>query len=333
MHLFKRSNGIYYLKYLDSEGRLKKISTGKRKKKEALKFLNQFSNQPQKTTPVYLNLKQASDKFLSIKKETVSDNHYKSLKETIDKFEISIGGKTSIKNISKDEIQNFLLFIFNNQSKHTAQRYFNNLKSFFNWLSANELSEKNPITKATLPKIPEKKPLWIDENQLEQVLALEMEQLFKDIYFVLFNTGMRAGELLSLHWRNVDLAEKLIYIRNSDDFTTKTKRERAIPINEKTFKVIQRQPTRFKGGLLFKRNGKQLTVDYVSKRFKKVLRQTDIDQDIRLHSLRHSYASNLIRKGVPIYYVKELLGHTQLRTTEKYSHTKVNDLKNLIDNL
>lgn len=75
----------------------------------------------------------------------------------------------------------------------------------------------------------------------------------------------------------------------------------------------------------------KVTSDYVSKKFKTTLRKLKYDEDLHFHSLRHSFASNLVQKGVLLYVVKELLGHENITTTQIYSHLDNGALKNAVD--
>ena len=72
--------------------------------------------------------------------------------------------------------------------------------------------------------------------------------------------------------------------------------------------------------------GIKLNEDYVSKKFKKVIRALAMNDDIHFHSLRHSFASLLVQRGVSLYVVKELLGHEDLSTTQIYSHLQTANL-------
>ena len=181
------------------------------------------------------------------------------------------------------------------------------------------------------PKLPEKKPVWINEHELNKILSNINSKQLKDIYQILFYTGLRVSELLSLTWSNINLEEKLLFIRNSQTFTTKSGKERAIPMSKKVYNIIYGQPSRFRGELLFLKNGFKFSVEHVSKQFKKALRNTELDENIHLHSLRHSFASNLMKEGANIYYVSKLLGHSRVSTTEIYSHVKTDDLRKSIE--
>jgi integrase/recombinase XerC len=147
------------------------------------------------------------------------------------------------------------------------------------------------------------------------------------IYKLLFYTGLRANELLSLHWSNVDLASKIIRIKNENGFQTKTHQDKTLPLNEKALAVLISINHKNKNGLIFTRNKIKLNVDYVSKQFKKAIRETKLNQNLHLHSLRHSFASNLVAKGASLYHVSKLLSHSRISTTEKYSHVNMKELR------
>jgi site-specific recombinase XerD len=86
-----------------------------------------------------------------------------------------------------------------------------------------------------------------------------------------------------------------------------------------------------KGHVFRKPNGYPFTADYVSKKFKQICREAQIDGSIHFHSLRHSFASALVKSGVSIYTVKELMGHSSVSVTEIYSHLQVEDLKQAVN--
>ncbi len=76
--------------------------------------------------------------------------------------------------------------------------------------------------------------------------------------------------------------------------------------------------------------GKKYNENFISKQFKKALRKADLDDNLHMHNLRHSFCSNLVQKGVSLYVVKELAGHQQLSTTEIYSHLTHTNLSNAV---
>ena len=169
--------------------------------------------------------------------------------------------------------------------------------------------------------------------EFEQIMKKVTSSLLKDVFIALFYTGMRAGELVNLKWSDIDLPLKTITIRNTKEFSTKGKKDRSIPINDKLLPVLQKRFPKVINikcqQYVFERIiGVKLSINYLSKRFKKAVRASKLNEQIHLHSLRHSFASNLVQKGVSLYVVKELLGHEDLKTTQIYSHLQQ---QNLID--
>jgi len=175
---------------------------------------------------------------------------------------------------------------------------------------------------------------------------------------------MRLNEIVNLRWKNVNLATRIITV-GDEDFTTKGRNQRYIPISDEVFEILEAQRKKLQGkgggsegsqpiilsiqnplsvspfqkrgeGALYvfaKLNGEPFTGDYFSKRFKRACKSAGIDKSIHFHSLRHSFASNLAQKGVSLYTIKELLGHSSITTTEIYSHLNMDALKEAIETL
>ena len=181
----------------------------------------------------------------------------------------------------------------------------------------------------------------------------------RDVAVFAFGTGMRLNEIVNLRWKNVNLATRIITV-GDEDFTTKGRNQRYIPISDEVFEVLTRIKTpsfilplikgekmkeapsfilpfikeeKINGFVFAKLNGEPFTGDYFSKRFKRACKSAGIDKSIHFHSLRHSFASNLAQKGVNLYTIKELLGHSSITTTEIYSHLNMDSLKEAIETL
>ena len=154
-------------------------------------------------------------------------------------------------------------------------------------------------------------------------------QLMKDIFTTAFYTGMRLGEILNMRWNWINFSENIITIKNSSEFNSKNKRERIIPIHPKVDSIFQ---TLYQLGkdqnslVFFRKKNIKLNEDFVSKQFKKAVREAKLNDKIHFHSLRHSFASALVQRGISLYAVKELLGHGNIKTTQIYSHLKQQNL-------
>jgi len=130
------------------------------------------------------------------------------------------------------------------------------------------------------------------------------------------HTGCRKGELLSLAWSDVDLKRRFLVIRPDN---TKTARRRILPLNVTALETFQTMREQSDGLHVFnKKHGPAdaRTFDYL---FKKAREAAEIE-DFRIHDLRHTFASWLVMSGVELIKVRDLLGHTSVKMTERYAH-------------
>lgn len=333
MFLFKRK-GYYYLRYKDeSENRIKRISTGSKKKNEAIKFLTELESKlKSKPKTDFILLSDFQDRYLSHIKLTCSKTYYRTVKLSFKLLEEKFGN-VAISALTFQQLEKYFNETFQ-RTKEGARTYHIILRSAFNKAVSWGYLAENPLVKFKIPKIPKNNPLFIIEDELQNILNLEADKTLRDIYLSAFNTGMRLGEITNLKWNQIDLTERIIKVTNTADFTTKGKKERIIPINERLFPMFtNRLPMIMdinKDVYLFNRRGIKYNDDYISKQFKKAVRKVNSESKFHFHSLRHSFASNLVMKGVPIYTVSELLGHRDIRTTQIYSHLKVENLRDAV---
>jgi len=144
-----------------------------------------------------------------------------------------------------------------------------------------------------------------------------MQQVIK----LLLYTGMRRAELVFLQWDDIDFINKSIAIQSKPEqgFHPKSYRPRSIPMHPEVEKVLLDLPQR--GKFVFD-DGKNQPLHhdgYYLREIKKIYRKCGI-QNANIHTLRHSFASHLVMAGVDIRSVQELLGHSTIRVTERYSH-------------
>lgn len=147
----------------------------------------------------------------------------------------------------------------------------------------------------------------------------------KDVILLAVSTGMRRGELAALTWGMVDLENGYIHIRNDNGFRTKSGDERSIPLLADGMKVVKRlhqeNPDASPSDpVLTTSTGGPISPGYTSKMFKLFVRLADLDERLCFHSLRHTCASWLAMKGVPLQMIQHVLGHSSMNVTEKYSH-------------
>jgi len=210
--------------------------------------------------------------------------------------------------------------------------YLRNMKAAFNKAIDWEMITTNPFAKIKFKMQQETKPVFIQKDELLQILQQTKSVEMRDIFSFSFYTGCRLGEVLNLRWSNIDLKRQLITI-GDENFTTKNGKSRIIPtateVNEILFrkKLLELNLTRF---VFSKSNGFPFHKDYVSRCFKNSRRKAGLPEEIHFHSLRHSFASILAINGVPLVTIKELLGHSSIVTTQIYSHSDLESLQKAV---
>jgi len=213
--------------------------------------------------------------------------------------------------------------------------YFRTLKAAFNKFVDWGYISYNAFTKIKLPKQQQLKPVFIDKSQLNQISAYIKTNVVQYMTRLSFYTGLRLCECVNLKWESVDLNNKLLTV-GDEQFNTKSRKQRVVPLCAEALEVLISAfiPEERRSEFVFcKMNGNPFTGDYISKRFKRACREAEMDERIHFHTLRHSFASNLVQRGVPLYSVKELLGHSSIVTTEIYSHLNLQSLREAVDKL
>ena len=137
-------------------------------------------------------------------------------------------------------------------------------------------------------------------------------------------TGMRIGEILKLKWSEVDLEHKILTVSAS---ASKSKRLRSVPVNGTAMGVLSKLDTRGQYESVFVNKRTKRPYTTISKQWD-IFRKAAGFPHLRIHDLRHQFASMLINQGVSLITVKELLGHAQVATTERYSHLTIDSMAN-----
>lgn len=334
MFLFKRK-GKFYIEFFDeAENRSRRITTHAKRKDEALRFLSEFKlrlSESQK--PQFISLSKFAESYSGYIKNRHSMNYFLTVERSLEALK-GYAGDVPLKDIDRRLLEAFFDSV-SEKSKNTANLYHRTLAaSFSKAVEWNYLSE-NPLKKIKLTKIPKKLPVFITESELNSILEHTAKPDMKDFFILAFHTGLRLSELLNLEWQAVNLAERIVKVSNTETFTTKSKKERIVPLNQTALEVLRkRQPKVFsleqKNYVFHKHPGLRYERDFVSKQFKKAVRATGLNEGLHFHSLRHSTASNMVRHGVPIAIVKEVLGHSDIKTTMVYSHVRREDLVNAV---
>lgn len=172
------------------------------------------------------------------------------------------------------------------------------------------------------------------DNHKERILSVEEEKILlsecsahlRPIVVTALNTGMRKGEILNLEWSQVDLSGKRIRVEK-----TKSGRTRFVDVNSvlaKELAVLKKKTEN--SGHVFVNSGTGRPFVDVKKAFRGACRRAGIP-DLRFHDLRHTFATRLVERGVDLITVKEILGHSTVRITERYTHSNQERKKKAVE--
>jgi integrase/recombinase XerC len=229
--------------------------------------------------------------------------------------------------------------------KRTISRTLSGERSFYRWMHRNEMVESNPARAVGAPKLDKHLPGYLDRAQIDLLFqmaeARAMEGDFTAvrnlaILELFYSTGMRLSELQGLSMGDLDLVSQQVKVRG------KGRKERIVPIGDHAVLALRNYEAKRddllrnrRGGragversaYFLSRTGKRIGVRMVQKVVSGFLDQIDEDAGLSVHSLRHTFATHLLDAGADLRAVQELLGHSSISTTQIYTHTSVERLK------
>jgi len=329
MIISHHKNGYYYIYYKDpvTQKRLSK-STGQKLKKDALSYLSEFSNQISQKSLIQSQvcIKDAMFEHLKWTEITHTRNTTLTYKTTFNAV-LKYFGNINISSIDKNLLEEFFMKRIIQVSVYQARRDYIHLHCLFNRYVEKNLLNENPCAKIKRMKLPEKQPSYFNKAEFTTLINTIGENDIKDIVLFAVNTGLRQMELINLVWSQIDM-DRLFLILDNKSFLTKSKKIRQVPLNNNCIEILLRRK-RTEPCLnenVFTWRGNKFTQDVLSKRFKGYVLEAKINPGLNFHSLRHTFATWLVQKGVSIYKVSKLLGHSDIRVTQVYANLVIDDL-------
>ena len=246
-------------------------------------------------------------------------------------------GEMQLNELTSPIIRSWLASMKDNElASRSINRKISSLKSFFKYHIRTGNVTSTPMTQITSPKVPKRLPVFVKQE--------ETKVLFKDVEFsddfegrtdrliieLLYNTGLRSAELVSLKESQIDASRKIIKVLG------KGNKERAVPVSPAVIKNIDEYINEKKqlgygsiDRLLLTPSGKPVYAGYVYRAVNWYLNQVTTIQKKSPHVLRHTFATHLLNNGAELNSVKELLGHASLAATQIYTHHTIEKLKDV----
>lgn len=242
-------------------------------------------------------------------------------------------GKKRIENVSHADIVKYIESLGDLKEKSLA-RNMSSLRMFYDFMVKKKYIKKSPMDGVEGPKIGKYLPDVLTIDEVDRLLDFEGENnfTFRDrcILELLYSTGLRISELISLTLVNINLQDCFVKVMG------KGAKERIVPLNDVAADYLKRyindvRPQMLKGfmaeELFLNNHGKGLSRQAIFKMIKKRAEDVGIKKSISPHTLRHSFATHLLQNGADIRFIQELLGHAELGTTEIYTHIANETLK------
>lgn len=332
MFITRTTKSPFYQLVHEVNGKRTTISTKTKNKTEAYLFMQKFISDEiqQKQNIQNITLSKFAEEYFSYSALTKSQNYLRSIKLAFKHFSLYCGD-IELKKIDIRLAETFIAKT-SARAEKSAHLYFRTLKAAFSNAERWNFISANPFKKIRAPKIKKSFPAFITNEELQKIIQCAPQQILQNIFITAFYTGMRLGELLSMKWNWIDFHSFTITLKQSASFATKSKKERVIPFNQNLLLLFKSMAPKIQSihneSFVFSKiPGIRLNENYVSKKIKNSVRAAGLSDEIHFHSLRHSFASNLVQKGVSLYVVKELLGHEELSTTQIYSHLQHQNLR------
>jgi len=236
----------------------------------------------------------------------------------------------SFESIDRETIRKYLFFLKEkNYHPRSISRKIACLKAFFGFLVRRGYIKTNPTLLILSPKVPERLPSFLTVEEVEKILeaASDKSQMgLRDraIMELLYSSGIRVGELVSLRMEDVNIPDETIKVKG------KGSKERVVPIGSCAlnclFEYFGKRGLR--GGYVFlNRKNRRLTTRSVERIIKKYAKIAGINKKITPHVFRHSFATHMLDRGADLRTVQEMLGHSDIATTQIYTHITIQRLK------
>jgi site-specific recombinase XerD len=221
----------------------------------------------------------------------------------------------------------------------SLNRRIDTFRSFFRFALEQGYLSVDPMEKIRSPKADKKLPVYLHENEVRLLLAMPERRKWrtwgrdKAILHLLALTGMRRSELLGLTWEDVRFDEKSVRVMG------KGQKERTVPMNEVLVGVLweflqSQLPVSPSDHLFHSRTGRPLSRSSLHDLFKRYVRAAGLDASrVSLHTIRHSFATMLLTMGTDLRTIQELLGHSEISSTQIYTHTNPARKKGAVDAL
>lgn len=254
-----------------------------------------------------------------------SENTIKSYENDLNKFEEYYKNKDLLKITSKD-IDKYIQTL-SDLAPSTVSHNISSLKTFYSYFLKLGRINVNPTDGTKSPKLGAHLPTYLTMDEVNNLLDIEITDAFssrnKAILEFMYATGLRISEVITLEFKNIDYDECIVRVIG------KGSKERIVPINDYAIKYLKDYIDNYRPELVkneinnyifLNNHGRMLTRQGIFKMIKSYASLKGIKKTIGPHTLRHTFATHLLENGADLRVIQELLGHSDISTTQIYTH-------------
>ena len=233
--------------------------------------------------------------------------------------------------IKRKDFSNFTKFLAkNDQSPTTITRKLASVRGFFKYICFKQYITSNPAISIVSPKLPKHLPKVLSINEVDEILKQDLTILDNTIFELLYSAGVRVSELVNIKIKDIEFKDRSIKI------TGKGKKDRIVYFNKVCQEVMSNYVINARQELLKGKKNDYLIINHLGNKItsrgvqdiiEKILLKSSIKHKISPHTLRHTFATLLLKEGMDIREVQELLGHERLETTSIYTHVTNEELR------
>jgi integrase len=322
MGVFKKKNGSWNIDYYYGSRRVReKTGDSKGEAEKALSIRkaqiaeDRFGYRSSRSFPPFREFAKKYRVFAEANKKCFRANEQYRIAQLEAYF-----GNLRISEITNWDAEQLKAHLSKSVAPATVNRLIGNARHMFSMAMKWEGLPRNPFSGIKLLPVPDvTQRILTSEEELRLLKACDKIRAphLNSFITLALNTGMRRGEILGLKWNQLDLEQRIVLVENS-----KTKSSnRRIPMNESVRGLLTKLKADHQGDLVFpshRKKGHPFRDPKVA--FRKAVRLSGI-QHIRFHDLRHTFATRLVRAGVDLITVQQLLGHAKIVTTARYVHS------------
>ena len=228
-------------------------------------------------------------------------------------------GEKKLEEVTTEELRGFLLKYLKEERK-LADRSINYYNSVIRFIY--EVTLDKVLNKKQLPMRKQKKTVYkvLTKEDLSTFFNACDNFKFKTIFMLVYGSGLRIGEVANLRVEDIDSKKMRIFVREG-----KGNKERYTILPKQSLEMLRTYWSKYRqnkrrGRIFLSETGKAITVGVIREHFRKYRRKAKINEKATVHTLRHNFATDLIERGATLIQVKELMGHSNIRSTMAYVH-------------